>query len=253
MSQVDKPIDTYTDQKMLTLVDRRTGGGLQAWASAVVAVALILTTGYVVLRIGAIPGAVVGKAGVVLKDMLKPTINIEQVIANTIGELKKESKLVVLTVEITVREKRSSTKRTLWDTLSLGETIVEVLVTGNKVQYIVPTAVISKDTFRWDASRGEVTIDIPCPVLDEDIVEIQSDPAHIEVRKDIGWGRLESRSGAFLEQQIRRDLRSHVIREGNNELLIERARRNAEQAIRDIFGQFMKKEKVEVPVRVSIN
>ena len=65
-----------------------------------------------------------------------------------------------------------------------------------------------------------MSIEIPTPVIDEEIVEIQSDPSLIKVRKEIGWGRLESRSGEFLERQIRRDLRSLVIEEGKSNLFM---------------------------------
>jgi hypothetical protein len=238
MSQESKPSGTHTDtQDIVETTDERTGGS-RVWAFAAVAIVLILTVGFTAWYFWGV---------------FNTTTKVEQVISNTIGELKKESKLVVLTAEITVHVKRSSTKRILWDRLDLGTTVVEMRVMGNKVQYVVPTTVISRDTFRWDGSRGEVVVDIPSPILDEEIVEVQSDPSRIEVRKDVGWGRFESYSGDFLEDQIRRELRSMVIQQGKHELLLDRARKNAEEAIRDLFSQFMKREKVEIPIRIHIH
>lgn len=240
MSQKDKPSSTHTDQQdIIEIIDIRSGGGgSRAWAFAAVAIVLILTAGFTTWRIW---------------SGFNTTTKIEQVISNTIGELKKESKLVVLTAEITVHAKRSSTKRILWDKLNLGKTVVEMRVMGNKVQYVVPTTVISRDTFRWDKSRGEVVVDIPDPILDEEIIEVQSDPSRIEVWKDVGWGRFESYSGDFLEEQIRRELCSLVIQQGKHELILDRARKNAEEAIRDLFGQFMKREEIEIPIRIYIH
>ena len=91
-------------------------------------------------------------------------------------------------------------------------------------------------------------------MIDEEIVEIQSDPELIKVKKDIGWGRLESRSGEFLERQIRRDLRSLVIEEGkSNLLMLEQAKKTAQEVIRELFEKFMRKESLEVPVETFVN
>lgn len=254
MATAPKPETVKTEEEIIEMIDNRPRGSSSVpWALALVAVVLVLTVGYIVCVMLALPGKLADDTITKIEKVLRPNVKIEQVISNTIGELKKESKIVVFTAEITVSEKRASTKKVLWDKLDLGKTVVEVRVPGNKVQYIIPTNVISKDTFRWDDARGEVVIDIPTPILDEEIVEIQSDPSRIEVRKEIGWGRLESHSGAFLEQQIRGNLRSLTIEGGKNELLLERARKNAEEAIRGLFQQFMQKEKVEVPVRTYIN
>lgn len=228
---------------------RRSGWSSIAWAVAVVAVVLILTAGYVISRMVSASSEVQNTLG----NVFRPNVKIERVVSNTIGELKKESKLVVMTAEITVFEKRSSTKRILWDYLDLGTTVVEVRVRGNKAQYVIPTEAITKDAFRWDAERGEMVIEVPEPVVDEEIVEIQSDPSKIEVRKDVGWGRFESRSGAELERQIRRDLRPLVIEEANNDLLLERARKNAEEAVRALFEKFKREDDVEIPARFHVN
>jgi hypothetical protein len=252
MSNDEKPETVKADEELIEIIDKRSRrNGAAPWAFALVAIVLILTVGYVVLEMVNKGGKVIDTGVEAIGNVLRPNVKIEQVISNTIGELKKESKLVVFSTEIMVYEKRESTKKILWDMLNLGTTVVELRVPGNKVQYIIPTDLISKDTIWWDEERGEVVIDIPTPVLDEEIVEIQSDPSRIEVRTEIGWGRLKSFSGDFLELQIRQNLRSLVIKEGKRELLLEQAHKNAEEVIRDLFQQFMRKEKVEVPVRIN--
>lgn len=213
------------------------------WAFTLVIIVLILTLGY--LGISALETA---------ENIIRPErkVTIDSIIYSTIGELKKESKIVVMTGEVNLSVKRSHTK--FFSRLNLGTTAVEVLVPKNKVQYVIPTDAISEESFRWNDETGEVSIEIPTPVIDEEIVEIQSDPSLIKVRKEIGWGRLESRSGEFLERQIRQDLRSLVIEEGKgNKLMLEQAKKNAHEVIRELFETFMRKENLEVPVQTLVN
>jgi hypothetical protein len=237
-------------QKNDVIIERTHRVVSRVWALAAVSIVMILTIGFIVIKIIGTPAKVIEIINDSITGMLKPNVKIEVVILNTIGELKKESKFVVLTTEITVNEKRSSIKKILWDKLSLGTTVVEMRVPGNKVQYIIPTAEIK---FHLNEARSEVVIDIPSAILDEEFVDIQSDPSLIEVRTKIGWGRLQSHSGKQLEDQIRADLRSLVIEQGKKELLLDRARNNAEEAIRNLFEQVMKREKVVVTVRTRIN
>lgn len=213
------------------------------WAFTLVIIVLILTLGY--LGISALETA---------ENIIRPErkVTIDSIIYSTIGELKKESKIVVMTGEVNLSVKRSHTK--FFSRLNLGTTAVEVLVPKNKVQYVIPTDAISEESFRWNDETGEVSIEIPTPVIDEEIVEIQSDPSLIKVRKEIGWGRFESRSGEFLERQIRQDLRSLVIEEGKgNKLMLEQAKKNAQEVIRELFETFMRKENLEVPVQTLVN
>ena len=213
------------------------------WAFTLVIIVLILTLGYV--GISALETA---------ENIIRPErkVTIDSIIYSTIGELKKESKIVVMTGEVNLSVKRSHTK--FFSRLNLGTTAVEVLVPKNKVRYVIPTNAISEESFRWNDHTGEVSIEIPTPVIDEEIVEIQSDPSLIKVRKEIGWGRLESRSGEFLERQIRQDLRSLVIEEGKgNKLMLEQAKKNAQEVIRELFETFMRKENLEVPVQTLVN
>ena len=147
------------------------------WAFTLVIIVLILTLGY--FGISALETA---------ENIIRPErkVTIDSIIYSTIGELKKESKIVVMTGEVNLSVKRSHTK--FFSRLNLGTTAVEVLVPKNKVQYVIPTDAISEESFRWNDETGEVSIEIPTPVIDEEIVEIQSDPSLIKVRKEIGWG-----------------------------------------------------------------
>lgn len=220
--------------------DRRTGGIIKSsWPIAAVFIVLILTVGFLLFtqNISAIPGKVAGWIH------WGPDYHITRITSTAIGEIKKESKLVVMSTQITVYEKITSEKRVLWGKLNLGTTVVEMRVHGNKVQYVIATQAIRSDSFHWDAKENELVIEVPSPILDEEIIEVQSDPKRIEVHKDIGWARLESYSGKTLENQIRSNLRTLVIQQGKSELLLDKARSHAEATIRETVTKILQKEK----------
>jgi hypothetical protein len=205
---------------------------------AIVAIIFILTAGFIVYKIIVIPENVAG----IIKKGFNPKIDIRNISYNSINEIKKDPKLVVMTAEINVAIERSSEKSILWGKLKLGTTVVEIKVPENKVQYILPTNSINREDFKWNEYRRELTIYIPKPVLDTDIIEIQSDPNKISIRKDIGWGRLKGYSGDFLENNIKSNLRIKVIETAQNDLLIDRACKNAAICIKNIIKNSLKNQ-----------
>ncbi|MBN2790797.1 MAG: DUF4230 domain-containing protein [Candidatus Delongbacteria bacterium] len=204
------------------------------WAFAVVCVVAILTTGYILYKFS------MGFHDT-FNNVFRPNVYNTEIILNTIGQLKQESKIVVMTAELTVEIERSSSK-ILWDWYHLGTTTVEMKVPGNKVQYYIPADSLSSNSIRWDIEKQELVLDLPDVILDEDIVEVQSDPNKIMVKKEIGWARFDAYSGKAMEDQIRGELRSKVIEAGKHELLLEKAKANAEKVVKDLFDR-LKKEK----------
>jgi len=223
--------------------------GNWVWALTLLAIVFLVSGTFIVYKILSIPEETT-KA---INNFLKPNINYETVILATIGEIKKESKFVIQSTEINITVEKSTSKKILWDKLDLGTSVVEMQVSGNKVQYILPLESIVASNFHWDEKTGEFIITVPMPILDEDIVEVQSNPEKIKIKKDIGWGRLEKNSGKFLEDEIRKSLRSRVIEEGKRQILIEEAHRNAKEAILEIFKSKMKSENIDLPSRININ
>lgn len=249
--------DPSSDKAILEIIDERPpNGGWAVWLCiAIIAVALVSGGTLIVFKILQVPEKVIGTAAGTIEKVFRPNVTIESAVYSTFENMKKDAKLIVFSSEITVIERRESDKRILWDKLSLGTTEVELRVPGNKVQYVVNTNLLSPNSVRWDKENDQIVVTIPNPVVDEEMVSVQTDPDKIEVRKEIGWGRLESHSGEYLERSIQKDLRSLVIREAKNELLLERARSNAEQIIRDMFRPFLEPEEEGVapvlPLRVD--
>ena len=164
----------------------------------------------------------------------RPEINVNTTVMSALGELHKSSKLVVMTASIDVSIVRESRKTILWDLLDLGTTTVSIDLPDNKVQFYIPMDGLSRDSFNYDGSKLSVTV--PAPVPDEEIVEVQSDPRRIRVRTDVGWGRLRSRSGEQLRQEALTEIRSHVLAQAKAEPLRLAAESAAATELRSILG-----------------
>ncbi len=225
------------NEQIIEVIDERVqkSPASKYWAFAVVCIVIILTAGFFLYQFS------IGFHNTVNK-IFRPNVYNVEITLNTIGKLQQESKIVVLTAELTVDVERSSTKRFMWDYYDLGTTTVRMKVPGNKVQYYIPADSLDENSITWDHERQELVLNLPDPILDEDIVEVQSDPRLIQVQKDIGWARLDAYSGKAMEDQIKSELREKVIEAGKHELLLEKAKRNAEKVIKELFDR-LKKEK----------
>lgn len=221
------------------------------WPLASAFIVLILAGTYIFMKFSNDTKESVKGVSDTVKSILETKVSIQYSIMNAIGEIKKESKIVVLSAEISAEAKASSEKSKFF--INLGTTTVEIKADGNKVQYILPTEVITKNSFFYDEKTGALIVKLPRPILDESIVEVQSNPEKIEVKKDIGWARLSSFSGAYLETELKKNLRNSVIQAGNHELLLERAKKNAEEVVLKMLKEILQKEKLTIPTQIYFN
>ncbi len=157
----------------------------------------------------------------------RPRVVETTVISTALSRLQDEAKLVVLTAETDARVSKISEKSTIWG-IDLGQSRVDLWASGNKVQYVLPLAELDERSAYFDADRNVLSVTVPPPALDEQMVEVQSNPEKIRVQTELGWARLDRYSGQFLRREARKDLRPAVIEQGRSALLLERARNNAE-------------------------
>ncbi len=180
----------------------------------------------------------------------KPTVNVNTTIHRAIDELQQEAKLVVLTAEVDVEVVKTSEKRILWDYLELGDTTVSLRVPGNKVQYYIPVADLSRASFEYDSASNALCLHLPEPILDEEFVDVQSNPEVMEVKTEVGWGRLEVYSGRFLQDEAQSALRGTVLEEGGSELLRDKAKKEAEQVVTAMLTNLTSGLREDVTFRV---
>ena len=163
-----------------------------------------------------------------LKNAFKPNVIYKTVLSGVIGELNNNPKLVVLTAdviaEVTVTSKKS------WMGLDLGDTITAVKAPA-KVQYFVPLRDLGENNFVFNSKERQLTVIIPRPVLDTEMVFIETDPAKLDMQTQAGWLRFHVSSAKYTEDMARKNLKEAALNVASNELLIERAEKNAREQI----------------------
>ena len=238
------------------------------WAVAAVFITAILVAGYLVYSVtyrlpheaATVAVETVSRAADAVSALptgiaaaFKPNVNVNTTIHRAIDQLQQEAKLVVMTAGVDVEVQKTSEKRVLWDYLKLGDTTVRVVVPDNKVQYYIPVAGLSHENFEYDAESGAVCLHLPEPILDTDFVDVQSDPDLLQVETQVGWGRLESYSGKYLEEEARRALRHEVVEEGGSELLREKAKKEAELVVTALLANLTAGLREDVAFRIEFH
>ena len=219
-----QPQPAKTPEKAQQVVVRASDSSRWAWPIAIVLVVGMLVGGFLF--------ALTSVAKVVWPPS-PPPIFIGHAMCK---EMRKESKLVVLTAIIDAHVTSKLEKRILWGKINLGDTVVSLWVPDNRVQYYIPLKDISEASFTYDRAARKVVVKVPSPVLDDGLVEVQADPDKIEVWRKVGWARLSSYSGDYLEKEARKELRPMVVEEARNcELAYRAARLQAEKILRTLF------------------
>ncbi len=173
------------------------------WAIALMFTVACASTVYLVGRFTSIPGEVVRGLG--------PQSTYTTAIHNTVGTLRGVKKLVVLNVPISAEITKSKETRVIYGKVNMGTTVVTLRANDNKVQFYIPLEDMKQEDFQYDKQRRVILVNIPKPMLDEDMVEVQTDPNKIEIRTDVGWASLNSREGNFLREEPKAELRPRVL------------------------------------------
>lgn len=161
---------------------------------------------------------------------LAPSYSSTTVIQTSMQKLRQEAKLVVLSADVTVEVTRTSSK-ILFDRLDFGDTIATVRTRGNRAQYFVDLNGIKEKDFKINNGGQNLIVTVPEPRVDESIVEVQSDPSHIEVQTKVGWLRTDKRSGELARAEAKKALRDAVVAEAKSQIYLDLARKNAQEKV----------------------
>jgi len=208
---------------------------------AILCVSLVLLAG-----IGA---AVFAWTGVT--SAMRPKITVTTAVAATVGELKRESKLVVLSLPISITIHKSSTKEPLWGILPQGTAEVLMLVPDNRVQYVLNMESVSAENFEYDSSNHKLIFHAPLPMLDEEMVAIQPDPAKIKIMTNTGWLRTDIFSGEPLRSSARQEVKKHVLAEARKPHYRDIASEVAELHLRKLLGPMMRTVDGDVKLEIK--
>ncbi len=181
----------------------------------------------------------------VVKDTLGPLQKqITDKISTHIGQLQGQNKLIVAESTLDVIIERSEEdvlfKEVDWiPTISRGQSTVKLKLSGNKVQYKVLPA-----DLKFDVEVGEVlkkvTIRSKLPVLDEELVEVQSNPDKMQFEKDMGWSHLESGRGEEMLTHIKQTAREEIIKSGQTPPQMAFAEAKGKNSLRETFAPLLK-------------
>lgn len=248
------------------VVIRRTAS--PAWAVAAVFLGIVAAVTFLIYTLvysvpakvietgGNAAASAIEQAGLIsdrLAAAFRPTVNVSTIVSSGIENVKQESKLVVMTAEVDVEIGKSSEKRILWESFKLGDTTVRLRVRDNKVQYVVPLKEFDMDDVAYNPEKQCLVIRVPAPRLDTEMVEVQSNPDKMDAETEVGWGRLEMFSGEFLMDEAKRALRDAVLREGAGPLLQEKAKTEAESAMRALLKDWVPNLREGVTMRVEFD
>lgn len=163
-----------------------------------------------------------------LAAAFQPQSKFKTVLTGAIGRLNNNPKLVVLTADVmaTVIQENA----TLIGGFTVGSATVEISAPA-KVQYYVPVNLLSKNDFSFDAERKILTVTVPRPVLDTEVVAIESDPDKLTVRTQMGLSPLSIFKGSGTRESAMRRLKEAAVQQGSHELLREKAEKNAKESV----------------------
>jgi hypothetical protein len=166
----------------------------RSWAFASVLIVMMIIGGlliyYITSRtfhaIHTVPNAIRDFAA----DVGRPKVVIQEVVVSAVEDAHRANKLVVLNAKVNAdvtRMEGSSSWGIYW-----GTNTARVLVRDARVQYAIDLAGIGTSDFVYDEKAKRVTVTVPHPQLDTQMVSI--DPSKIETLDlTTGWMRWNKR------------------------------------------------------------
>ncbi len=163
---------------------------------------------------------------------------ISTTLVNAIGELQPQGGLVVGWREINTHIERNneSAIRALGYAIPLGSVRITLDITGNRAQYIIP----ADGTWSAESVGDLIVVTAPPPMVNDKVVEVQSDPSKVRVMIDNDWAEHLIPSGGDIDE-AKRAIRASVIETASSrvalaEVRIE-ARRVVEKFCQALFSQ----------------
>jgi hypothetical protein len=179
--------------------------GSWAWPVATVMVALILVVGvpvaYLMMRAAALPGRLATTLAQAAAEAVRPKVSIQQVVATSVGEVRQENKLVVMTAAISTDVTRQEAI-TSWG-MYWGTNVARVAVKDARVQWVIDCNKMQPSDYSYNEGTKVLSVNFPRPHVDASMVAI--DPGRV-LTLDLrgGWARFdkdETRDHALAEMR----------------------------------------------------
>ena len=158
----------------------------------------------------------------------------------------KSAKLVVLTQKL---DAESIVENTNW---IKGKNTLSKVFKDCLVQYYIPLNNIRPENIKYDFKNNCLIIRSPNPILDEDMIYVQTDPEKVEKNLDrnifSGWGTAD-----LLDNKLMKEIKTVLIQAAyEKQLLFIEAKNSAEYHLKNFFRGFMKNIKGSSDVKIKI-
>jgi hypothetical protein len=163
-----------------------------AWPVVSIFLTLILVVGlpvaYLVIHAATAPGRFLSTLSQAAADALRPKLTINEIVLNSISDVRKEDKLVVMSAGIStdvMREEGSSSWGIYW-----GTNVARVAVKDARVQYVIDCGQLETSDYVYNEPARVLSVTFPRPHVDTSMVDI--DPGRVETL-DLrgGWARFD--------------------------------------------------------------
>ena len=164
---------------------------------------------------------------------------ITSTLTSALGDLQPQGGLLVGWREIDTRVKfdRETTFGAFGYKVPVGSVHVFLDVPGNRAQYIIPSNGPNDEYWNAQAiSESVVMLTLPAPIVNDKVVEVQSDPGKIKVYIDNDWMEHLIPSGGDIDQ-AKKLLRQAVIETAQSKPALAEVRIEARQVAAKFFGE----------------
>lgn len=164
---------------------------------------------------------------------------ITTTLTSALGDLQPQGGLLVGWREIDTRVKfdRETTLGAFGYKVPVGSVHIFLDVPGNRAQYIIPSN--GPNDEHWNAqaiSESIIMLTLPAPIVNDKVVEVQSDPGKMAVYIDNDWMEHLIPSGGDIDQ-AKKLLRQAVIETAQSKPALAEVRIEARQVAAKFFGE----------------
>ncbi len=174
-----------------------------------------------------------------IKNFSLVQTTVTSTLTSALGDLQPQGGLLVGWREIDTRVKfdRATTVGVFGYKIPVGSVKILLEVLGNRAQYIIPSN--GPNDENWNAeliSESTILMTLPAPIVNDKVVEVQSDPGKMKVYIDNDWMEHLIPSGGDIDQ-AKRLLRQAVIETAQSKPALAEVRIEARQVAAKFFGE----------------
>lgn len=222
------------------------------WQNKTVALYLIVVTLFVMITSVWAVHRVLSITAELGKVVVESNTNVS--VFSVAESLQRQSKLIVQTALITVDQtlEKESILSLGGFAFELGSSNLRMVSMGNKVQYYIPMHKISDNDIQWNSETKVLTIRVPLPVVDSDMVELQENPRQIIFLGENSWFDWASGNGLpKLTQQAKEDMREYVLRTARTHYYMSLAKENAQRELERLLETIIRPMNLQARIIVE--